>query len=322
MANAGITSKKIVCLGGGIGTVNMLKGLKEYTTNITTIVSMADNGGSSGRLRRLYNIMPAGDIVSCMSVMTNHGNLIKDLLTYRFPGERYGEDRELDGQKLGNLIMVALEKVTGNFEKAIEEFQRVFDVKGTFIPATTTPVDISALTVEGKEIFGEEAIDLGKYEGKRILQKILLHPSGAKASPRAVEQILEADCIICGPGDLYTNLLPVLVVPDIANALKKSRAKKIFIVNVANKPFETLGYFVEDYVLAIKRHIDTFPFDIVLTNSNTTIPIPQKYHYTYVTQKDGMLPQQISVISQDLVNEEFPLYHSSKKLAKTLMEYI
>ncbi|MDE2589449.1 MAG: YvcK family protein, partial [Patescibacteria group bacterium] len=200
MADTRIKEKKIVCLGGGVGTVNMLRGLKAYTTDITTIISMADNGGSSGRLRRLYNVLPAGDMVSCMSVMSRQGDLTQKLLTYRFPGERYGDDHELGGQKLGNLVMVALQELTGSFAGAITKFQELFDVEGTFIPATANHVDISAVTVEGKEIFGEETIDLGKYEGKRILEKVILHPSDAKATPAAIEQILSADVILCGPG--------------------------------------------------------------------------------------------------------------------------
>ena len=322
MADARIANKKIVCLGGGVGTVNMLKGLREYTTNITTIISMADNGGSSGRLRRLYHVMPAGDLISCMSVMTKQGDVTEKLLTYRFPGERYGDDHELGGQKLGNLLMVALEELTGSFEKAIAEFQKLFDVAGTFIPATQKHVDISAFTVEGKEIHGEETIDLGKYEGKRILERIALLPQDAPASPSAVQAILAADVILCGPGDLYTNLLPVLVVPEITKALGKSKAKKLFIVNVANKPFETMGYYVEDYVAAVARHIEAFPFESVVVNSNVSVPIPSQYHYTYVTKKDAAPIPSVSVISGDLVDENFPLYHSSAKLAKTLVENI
>jgi len=322
MADARLTDKKIVCLGGGVGTVNMLRGLKAYTTNITTIISMADNGGSSGRLRRLYDVLPSGDLVSCMSAMSMQADVTQKLLTYRFPGERYGDDHELGGQKLGNLIMVALEEVTGSFEKAIQTFQALFDVKGAFVPATQTHVDISAFTTEGKEIFGEETIDLGKYEGKRVLERIVLHPSDAVASPGAVESIMDADTILCGPGDLYTNLLPVLVVDGIKKALLESTAKKIFIVNVANKPFETLGYYVEDYMSAIIRHLGSFPFGIVLTNSNISVPIPSQYHYTYVTQKKEATSKEVTIVSEDLIDETFPLYHGSEKLAKTLVQYI
>jgi uncharacterized cofD-like protein len=314
-------TKHLVCLGGGIGTVNLLQGLKQYTTNITTIISMADNGGSSGRLRRLYNVLPSGDLVSCMAAMTNHDDFTKKLLTFRFPGERYGDDHELGGQKLGNLIMVALEELTNDYQKAITKFQELFDVQGKFIPATKANVDISATTVEGKEIFGEETIDLGKYEGKRILESIKLHPQDAIAPKEAVTSLREADTIICGPGDLYTNMLPVIIVPEIKQALIESKAKKILIINVANKPFETLGYDLQDYIDAVKRHIGCFPFNFVIVNNNFSIKIPKKYHYTYVSYKNHQQPD-ITLIERDLVNQDFPLYHDSDKLAKVVWENI
>lgn len=318
-----IKNKKIVCLGGGIGTVNLLRGLKKYTQNITTIISMADDGGSAGRLRRLYNIMPLGDLVSCMSVMSkNREKIIPEFLTYRFNGERYGKDHELGGHKLGNLIMVALKDLTGSYEQAIAIFKQMFDVQGEFLPATKENVDISAITIDGNEIFGEEKIDLGKYRGKRILERVLLHPQDADATTGVVESILSADVILLGPGDLYTNLLPVLIVRDIAQALQKTKAKKIFIINVANKPFETRGYDLKDYYESIKRHISCFPFDIVLVNNNFTKEIPKQYHYTYVRTTDDTHLNGSIVVKEDLVNEEFPLYHSSEKLAKAICKYI
>ncbi|MGH7246323.1 MAG: gluconeogenesis factor YvcK family protein, partial [Candidatus Levyibacteriota bacterium] len=152
--------KKIVCLGGGVGTVNLISGLKKYTKNITVVISMADEGGSAGRLRRLYNIFPPGDLISCMAAMSKNTKLpIKELLTYRFNGNRYGKDEHLVGHKLGNLMMVALRDITGDFEKAIATLQKMLSVEGTFFPATNDAVSISAKTIEGKEIFGEEKID-------------------------------------------------------------------------------------------------------------------------------------------------------------------
>lgn len=323
MADSGIKNKKIVCLGGGIGTVNLLRGLKKYTTNITTVISMADDGGSAGRLRRLYKVMPLGDLVSCMSVMSkNKEGIIPELLTYRFNGERYGKDHELGGHKLGNLIMVALKDLKGTYEDAIAIFKKLFDVQGEFLPATDSNVDISAITIDGKEIFGEEKIDLGKYRGKRIIEKVLLHPENVPAAAGVVEQILTADGIILGPGDLYTNLLPVLIVRDIAKALHETKAKKIFVINVANKPFETRGYNLKDYYEAVKRHIGTFPFDFVLVNNNYTKEIPKQYHYTYVIATEDDRLNGSRVIKEDLVNETFPLYHSSEKLAKAICKYI
>lgn len=315
-----LLNRKIVCLGGGIGTVNLIRGLKRYTDLLTIVVSMADEGGSSGRLRRLYNISPPGDIVSCMAAMLNKTNLnLPRLLTYRFPGDRYGQDDSLGGHKLGNLMMVALRDLTGSFDEAILLFKQIFNIPGEFLPATTTNVSISAKTIEGKKIFGEEKIDLGKYNGKRVLERIFLHPKNAP-SPSKVGQSLEnADCIIAGPGDLYTTILPVFIVPKVSEMLKKAKTTKIFIVNIANKPFETKDYTVLDYIKAIKKHLGSFPFNKVIVNSNTSVRIPKKYHYDYVRLdriKEKLLG--IEVIEKDLVDEHFPLYHNSSKLAEAV----
>lgn len=315
-------NRKIVCLGGGIGTVNLIKGLNEYFSDISVVISMADDGGSSGRLRRLYNVPPPGDLVSCMAAFVLRSNpAISEMLKYRFSGNRYGKDADLSGQKLGNLIMIALRDITGSFDKAIDLFQKTFDIKGVFLPATSQTVNISAETIEGKKIYGETKIDLGKYRGKRILERVYLEPRDAKANPRVLKSIEEADIIIGGPGDLYTTILPVLIVPLVKEALRKSKARKIFIVNVTNKPFETKGYGVRDYVLAIKRHLNVFPFGKILVNSNLRPAIPSKYNYKYVDFEANDY-EDIEIIKADLIDEKFPLYHDSAKLAKTIVENI
>lgn len=314
---------KIVCLGGGIGTVNLIKGLKKYTKNITVVVSMADDGGSAGRLRRAYNVQPPGDLISCMAAMIEDSNPnLTQLLTYRFPGDRYGKDDSLSGHKLGNLIMVALRNITGDMDKTIEEFQKIFNIPGEYLPATKEALTLSAKTKEGKIITGEETIDLGKYKGQRVLDEVYIHPKDALVNPKALNALKSADCIIAGPGDLYTNVLPVLLVPKIAEALAKVRAKKIFIVNVANKPFETKGYAVPDYIDAIKKHIGIFPFSRVIVNTEYSNKIPKKYDYKYVKLAGTMGKNGIKFVQGDFVDDTFPLYHDPVKLAKAVMEHI
>lgn len=309
---------KIVCLGGGIGTVNLIRGLKSYTKNITVIVSMADDGGSSGRLRRLYNIFPPGDIVSCMTALSSDQNAVMArLLSYRFPGNRYAKDDSLSGQRMGGLIMVALRDITGDFLSAIEMFQKLFHIKGTFLPATAEEVSISVRTKEGKQVDREEKIDLGKYRGQKSIDHVFLNPPDVPACPQAVEEIKQADVIIAGPGDLYSTILPTLIVPEIKETLLQSRAKKIFVVNVANKPSETKGYTLSDYVQAIEKHVGEFPFNTVIANNNFTHEIPKQYRYSYVALPD-YLPELYQLVQADLIDDEFPLYHSSTKLAKLL----
>lgn len=316
-----MVNKKIVCLGGGVGTVNLIKGFKDYFDNIVVVVSMADNGGSSGRLRRLYNVPPPGDLVSCMAAVSKNP-IISNLLTYRFKGDRYGKDEEIFGQKLGNLVMIALRDITGSFDDAINLFQKIFDIKGVFLPATSIDVNISAKTIEGKLIYGEEKIDLGKYRGKRILDKVYLHPNDAQANQMVLKSIKDADVVIAGPGDLYTTILPVLLVPQILEEIKKAKAQKFFIVNVANKPFETKGYDVSDYINAVKKHLGSFPFDKILVNNNFLPKIPKKYRYHYVDIDSIKDTNQLKIIKKDIIDESFPLYHNPSKLAKAIVENI
>lgn len=317
-------NQKIVCLGGGIGTVNLAKGLKKYSENISIVVSMADDGGSAGRLRRLFKIHPTGDLVSCMASLAKENNpLLAKVLTYRFPGDRYAKDHELSGHKLGNLIMVAMRDITGSFEGAISLFQQTFDIPGIFLPATQDMVTISAVTKKGETIEGEENIDLGKYNWKDGLAKISIHPSNAKAAEGVVPTIESADTIIVGPGDLYTTILPVLVVPEITKALKKSTAKKVFIINIANKPYETHRYMVDDFVKAISDHLGFFPFHFVLTNNNFSIPIPKDLHYEYVQDiSSDVTTRPFTLIERNVVDPKLPVYHNSDELAKAIGEII
>ena len=316
-------NKKIVCLGGGIGTVNLIKGLRKYTSNITIVVSMADDGGSAGRLRRAYNVLPPGDVVSCLAALTKNEDFAK-FLTYRFPGDRYGKDEELAGHKMGNLMMIAAEEVTGSFIGAIEYLKKIFGVDADIFPATEKAVTLHAITVDGREISTEEAIDLGKYDEPRILNKVHLLPEDLKTPPQVLTALDEADYIIAGPGDLYSNLLPVLITPDIAKKLTETKAEKIFILNVANKPFETKGYVASDFIDAIERHMHLFPFDTVVANNNYTEKIPSQFHYDYVKIDEKLKSNKLSfkLLENDLVNEDFPLYHNSEKLAEVIIKQI
>src|SRR5581483_11276038 len=299
-----VEHKKIVCLGGGVGTMNLLRGLRPHFEDISVVFSMADEGGSGGRLRRLFNMFPPGAIVSSMAASVSLKNpMLSKLLTYRFPGDRYGEDGSLSGHKLGNLILAALTNINGDFLKSIGIMQELFGIEGEFLPATEKEVTISAKTVEGKTVIGEENIDLGKYNGQRVLSQVFLHPQDAKANPTAIKRIEEADILIAGPGDLYTTNLPVLIVPEISEAVKKSKALKIFIINIANKPFETKDYSITNYIEAIKKHMGEFPFQVVITNNNYSLKIPRKYKYSYVDGSKTADVGKARLLTADLVDE-------------------
>lgn len=314
---------KIVCLGGGIGTVNLIKGLKEITEHITVLVSTADDGGSAGRLRRLYGITPPGDAISCLSALLTGEDAEKlaEFLTYRFPGDRYGKDDELAGQKLGSLMLVAARDMTGSFEEGLLYLKKIFHACGTILPATVENLHLSAVTKDGVHVDSEENIDLGKYTGERILENVSITPDNPTVSEHVIRAIDEADVIIAGPGDLYTTVLPILLIPKIHELVEKYKDKTVYVLNVANKPFETKGYKASDFVKSITSHLGSFPFKHIVINTNTSVPIPSEYAYTYV-ENDLEENPEITIIQGDFVSTQFPLYHDSSKLATTLSKRI
>lgn len=322
MANTIKNTKKIVCLGGGIGTMNLVRGLKEYTPDITVVVSAADNGGSAGRLRRLFDIFPPGDAISCLAALIpKEEEQLAKLLTYRFPGNRYAKDDQLGGHKLGSLLLVGAKEVTGNLQSGLLLLEKLFQTCGKVLPSTTEDLSISATTVDGILVEGEQKIDLGQYKGKRILEHLSIHPENPKVPQDVLSAIADADTIIAGPGDLYTTILPVLLIPAIKEAVTASKAKKVYVVNVANKPFETKGYDVTRYVEAVRKHLGSFPFTTIIANNNTQHPIPAKYDYKYVLVARES-DTESALLLADLVDPSFPLYHDSAKLARIVLEVI
>lgn len=317
------TEPKIVCLGGGVGTVQLLRGLRTLTHNITVVVSMADDGGSAGRLRRLYSVPPPGDLINCLAALSNAEPLLSELLTFRFKGGRWGRDDSLGGQKLGNLILVAMSQLTGDFNEALTQMQRIFRSHGVILPATNENVSIWAETVEGRKVQGEINIDLGRYPGKRELTRVHLQPLSNTSPKKVIDAIKEADLVIAGPGDLYTTILPILLVNDIRKSLLSTKAKKAYIVNIANKPFETPNYQVSDFLKAIAIHLGSFPFDKTIVNTNNEPKIPKKLEYTYVpVDLKNLKEYNTSVVAGDVVNREFPLYHDPKLLAKQIVSIL
>lgn len=310
----------LVCLGGGVGTAQVLKGLRTYPYNLTAVVSMADDGGSAGRLRRAFAVPPPGDLINCITALSPEESMLNNLFRYRFAGKRYGKDTDLGGQKLGNLIFVALtDMYKGDTSKALEELSRIVSSRGRVLPATEGDVNIWATTKDNKKVFGEQNIDLGKYNGSRTLKEVYLEPSDAKAYKQTIEAIKKADIIIVGPGDLFSTVTPVLIVRQIKNALIKSKAKKIFIVNIANKPFETVNFKASDYINTIKKHLGKDIFDKILINTAQSAKIPKNLNYKYVNYDKRNLKKYSKVIVEaNLVNSKFPLYHDSAKIAKLI----
>ena len=313
-----MVNKKVVCLGGGVGTANLLKGIKKHFSGISVVVSMADDGGSAGRLRRYYKTFPTGDIINCLVALSEADSVLIDLLKYRFEGRRYGPDSLLPGHKLGNLILLALSKIKGDFNEGLVEIQKIFKTKGKIYACTKTPISIWAKTSKGHIVTREENIDLGKFKGE--IKKLFIRPKNPGVGKEVINSIEQSDIIIAGPGDLYTTILPTLMVPSILEAIRKSKARKFFIVNVANKPFETPKYTVSKFADAIKKHCGDVLFDTFFINNNQKPEIPDKwkFQYNFVPVVKDKKNYSFEIVQDDLVFEDFPLYHDSDKLANSI----
>lgn len=319
-------AKNVVCLGGGVGTAQVLKGLRNYPYELTAIVSMADDGGSAGRLRRAFAVPPPGDLVNCLAALSDEESILKDLFMYRFSGKRYGKDTDLSGQKLGNLIFVALTDIhKGDTDRALEEFSKIISAKGKVLPATMGDVNIWAKTADNKKIFGEQNIDLGKYNGSKTLKEVHLNPPDIEAYKPTIAAIESANLLVIGPGDLFTTVLPVLIVPKIKTFLASiaKNIKKVFIVNIANKPFETANFKVSNHLEALQKHVEGINFDRILVNTNHNPSIPKGLNYKYVEyDRENLKKYRHSIMEGDYLDLKKPIYHDSEKVAQVIEKLI
>ncbi len=261
---------KVVAIGGGHGLNTLLRGLKEHTDNITAIVTVADDGGSSGRLRRELGMLPPGDFRNCLAALSDAEGLVSQLFQYRF-----AENSDLEGHSFGNLYLSAMTAITGSFEAALEESSRVLAVRGRVIPSTLAQVTLAAEVLapaaansNGRSLVahvrGES--NIGHAEGR--IQRVYLQPEDAQAYPEAIRAILDADLIVIGPGSLYTSVLPNLLVQDLCAALASAPSVKVYVCNVATQAGETAGYDVQDHVEALTSHVGRGVFSVVLANGN------------------------------------------------------
>jgi uncharacterized cofD-like protein len=302
---------KIVTVGGGTGLSTLLRGLKEYSTNITAIVTVADDGGSSGRLRREMGVLPPGDFRNCIAALADAEPLMTKLFQYRF-----SEGSGLGGHSFGNLFIVAMSGVTGSFENAIRESSRVLAVQGQILPSTLEDVTLCAELVDEATVEGESKIS----ESSHPLKRVYLQPEHPAAYPEATRAILDADMIVVGPGSLYTSILPNLLVEDLARALMASRGLKVYASNVATQRGETDDYTVTDHVNALLRHLPANPFHFVLANDNLGANLPPQWRVSQVAfTGDNLSIAGTEVVQADLISDQSPLRHDSKKLAQALM---
>lgn len=305
---------RIVAIGGGHGLATLLRGIKAYSHNITAIVSVADDGGSSGRLRRDIGIPPPGDIRNCLAALSRDEAFLTQLFRYRFPDDSSG----LEGHSFGNLFITALAEITGSFEQAVVESGTVLAVRGRVLPSTLRDVRLVAdvlLPHSVSEVRIEGESQIPKTNGK--VRRVWLEPSSPPAFPEAIQAILGADLIVIGPGSLYTSILPNLLVPDLAEAVRASRAFKLFVCNVATERGETDCYTCGDHIRAIEEHVGSGIFDVALINSTTAGSLPNNVDWVTI---DSDLEDDYSIYIADLADTIQPWQHNSEKLANVVME--
>ncbi len=310
---------RVVAIGGGTGLSILLSGLKRYTGNLTAIVTVADDGGSSGRLRREFGILPPGDFRQCIVALADVEPLMGKLLQYRFR-----EGSGLEGHNLGNLLLAAMADITGNFDKALVELGNILAVQGQILPSTLEDVALVAELRDKSRVHGESNmhqdhasgdVDL---DGRAPIERVFLKPAHAVGYPEAVQAILDADIVVVGPGSLYTSVLPNLLVKDIARALAASAAYKVFVCNVATEPGETDAYRAEDFLDAVERHIGSQVFDAVITNTRLDAAQPPYWH-SDVVAAEWRDAHGAALITADVVDQDNAIRHDPGKLARTVI---
>jgi uncharacterized cofD-like protein len=302
---------RMVAIGGGTGLSTLLRGLKTYTSNLSVIVTVADDGGSSGRLRDEYRILPPGDFRQCLIALADAEPLMKQLFDHRF------KEGSLNGHSFGNLFIMAMADVTGNFEHALRESGKVLAVKGTIVPSTLQDVTLVA-SINGGTVEGESKIPMQNAP----ISHVFLKPDGAQVNPEAAQAILNAELVTVGPGSLYTSILPNLLVEGMVEAIKASPALKVYICNIAAQPGETDGYGVDDYLRVIRDHVGANLFDFVLVNSNTTIAPTGGQATVIFKPADSAKHPEVRFIASDVVNVKIPSHHDPDKLARTIMRKV
>ena len=305
---------RIVALGGGTGLSTLLRGIKGYSANITAVVAVADDGGSSGQLRQQLGIIPPGDLRNCIAALADAEPLMTQLMQYRFP-----TGSGLDNHAFGNLFIAAMTAVTGDFEEAVRESNRVLAVRGQVLPATSVPLNLSALLTSGRLLHGQSGITTA---GEPIDQ-VFIEPSDVRANGEALERILEADMIVIGPGSLFSSILPNLLIADVADALRAAPGIKVYVCNVATQPGETPDMPASAHLRALFDHVGDDLFDYVIVNRSTDARRPEGWLASPVVVDARRLEDlPIVIIEEDVVDPSNAHRHDPAKLAAALMRLL
>lgn len=309
---------KIVAVGGGQGLSHLLLGLKEYSANITAIVTVADSGGSSGRLREEFNIVAPGDIRNCLVALADAPALMGELFQFRFP-----QESQLKGHNFGNLFLTVMVQLTGDFEKAVEESSKVLAIRGEVVPSTVSNVQLVAEYEDGSITEGEALIPNVHSRIKRVYLK----PENAPATEKAINAIADADIIMLGPGSLYTSIMPNLVIKEISEAISSANAFKIYVCNVMTQQGESDGYSASDHVNAIVSHAGKDVINACLVN-DAKVPLDAQSRYKAEdsfpvnADVDKIRGMGYAVVATDLLGVTDYVRHDSAKLTRALIKLI
>lgn len=310
-------AKNIVVIGGGTGTYMALVGLKKYPVDLTAVVSMADDGGSTKVLREEFGVLPPGSVRPALVALSHAPQAISNLFEFRFQ-----EGEGLKGHSFGNLFLTALAKQFGSFERAIEEAGKILNIHGRVIPSTLDNCKLVAQLESGQVIQGETNIDIPKHDGALKIQKVWLDAKCA-GNPKAIQALREADIIVIGPGDLFTSLVPNFLVEGIAQAVRENQAKKVFVCNLMTKFGETSGFVAKDFVEALEKYLGEGVLTHIIVNAKRPSPERiQKYeeahaHFVEYDKKD-LKAKKLKVIEEDVLRPVGLIRHNSDALARII----
>lgn len=300
---------KIVAIGGGTGLSVLLRGLRHHTDNLTAIITVADDGGSSGRLRDELGVLPPGDFRNCLVAMSEAESILTDLFQYRF---EHGDG--LKGHSFGNLFIVAMSEITNSFEQALAESSRVLAVHGRVLPATLANLKLRARFTDGTVVEGESHI----AEKRGEIERLFIDPVDAQASPLAIEAIEESDLVVIGPGSLYTSILPNLLVRGISDALRRSSSPRVYVCNVATEMGETQGFDVADHLTTLQRHTFASIADFVIASNMSLQPGLRNDGQPVVSNGKSLIHAKL--VTGELTDSEHPVRHNAEKLAHAVID--
>lgn len=322
MYNYRSLNPKIVTIGGGTGLSTLLKGIKNYSSEITALVTMADDGGGSGILRRSFGMLPPGDVRNCLLALSDIEPEMNTLLSHRF------EKGELKGQSFGNLFLLAMNEIYGSFEEAVKMASSILRVKGTVMPITVNDVNIEATYDDKSKAFGESILPAEAIKDNKKIKRVELCPKDVEPLDGVITAINKADIILIGPGSLYTSIIPNLLVKGVTEAIISSPAKKIYVQNVMTQHGETDGMSVKDHVEAIFEHSDKIFDSIIINNKVLSEDLKKKYQEEYQEQifltdgdKKFLEEEAIDYIECDCLDGGDYARHGSEKLANMIIDY-